>query len=237
MKANKRSEAETRKIVVRFQAAGIPIPLAAPSATKPDLVVESLAGSFAFDLRMGSEYLLFIEIFNHSFGDLLIEKVRGHLLGEQLELSFQGEPTHPDPERKTYRMLSGREVGCNLALHPRLGNAIAAGTSVKGALLAYTITDQIPGKYLHGGSVSLKIILTDQYGRKHRSVFEVLVDRTTTMPPPTFFRRVAGSLYGGSCPPPPEFDHSLKARQMVEKGHAGRSTESTPDLIKRVAAV
>jgi len=222
--------------VARLRAAGIPIPLENHFSKKPDLLVESLEGSLALDLTMGSEYLLNVRISNNSYGNLMLEELRGRFLGHAWNLTFQGDPKEHDPERKTYPMLSGRCVPYESVLNHRLVDEIAAGTSIEGNLLASSITGKIPREYLHGDFVPLELILTDQYGRKHPSVIEVAVDRIATMAKPKLFSRVGRSLYGG-FPRPPEFDHSLKARQTIDKKTAGEIAEEDSKLMKRLTAL
>lgn len=71
-KLMKLSANEQRLVTARLQAAGIPVPLKDQSAIKPDLTIESLKGSQAFDLRMGSEYVFNARISNHSYGNFKI---------------------------------------------------------------------------------------------------------------------------------------------------------------------
>jgi len=225
-----------RKTIARLQAAGIPIPLEDHSATKPDLLVESLKGSLAFDLKMGSEYLMNVKISNNSYGDLLVGELRGHLLEEDWELTFQGDPKEHDPERKTYRMLSGRYVRYQSVLNHRLATELAPGSSIEGKLLALSITDKIPESYLHGLAVPLELILTDQYGREHRSIIEISVDRTATMVKPKILRRVARSLYQSSELEAPNFVRNFALRPPTAKENAAKNVEES-ELMKRLASL
>jgi len=67
-------------VIARLQAAGIPVHLGDRSIIKPELLVESLKGSRAYDLKMGSEFLLNVRISNNSYGNLGAHKLQGHLL-------------------------------------------------------------------------------------------------------------------------------------------------------------
>jgi hypothetical protein len=225
------------KIVARLQAAGIPISLVDHSAIRPDLVVESLKGSLAFDLKMGSEYLMNVKISNNSYGGLLVEELRGHLLEKDWELTFQGDPKVHDPGRKTYRMLSGRYVRYKSVLNHRLATAIAPGACIKGKLLALSITGEIPKSYPHGLSVPLELILTDQYGREHPSIIEVSVDRTATMTKPKPFTRVGRSLYQDSQEETPNFVHSFAFRPPVAKENSAESVKEQSELMKRITSL
>jgi hypothetical protein len=212
----KLSANEQRIVTARLQAAGIPVPLKDQSAIKPDLTVESSKSSRAFDLKMGSEYVLNARISNHSYGNLKIIGIQAYLLDENWSLTFQGDPKEHDPDRKTYRTPSGRYFRYKSVLNHRLRDEIAPGASVEGKLLALNIFRRIPEEYLHGQLVELEVILTDQYGRQFASIVEVSVDRSATMSKPEVFSRVGRGLYDGS-PRPPEFEYRSPAQIPVEK--------------------
>jgi hypothetical protein len=210
-KLMKLSANEQRIVTARLQAAGIPVPLKDRSAIKPDLTIESLKGSRAFDLKMGSEYVFNARISNHSYGNLKIMVIHAYFLDENWRLTFQGDPKEHDPDRKTYRTPSGRYFCYKSVLNHRLRDEIAPGASVEDKLLAFNIFSRIPEEYLHGQLLPLEVILTDQYGRQFASIFEVSVDRTATMSKPVVFSRVGRGLYDGS-PRPPEFEYRLGCR-------------------------
>jgi hypothetical protein len=227
-KPMKRNLHEKRTVYARLQAAGIPVPVENDSAVESDLVVQRLKGSRAYDLKMGSEFLFNVRISNHSYGNLEIRELRGHLFEADWELIFQGDPRHHVPDRKMYRMLSGRRVRYASVLNHRLSEGIAAGATIEGKLLALSVTEKIPGDCTH---VSLKVILTDQHGRHHASIIEILVDRSATMTKPKVFKRTSGSLYRGS-PPAPEFQYRAPSRVEVTVPDAG-STEKQPAWLKK----
>ncbi|MGA8492081.1 MAG: hypothetical protein WB711_16765 [Terriglobales bacterium] len=81
-------------------------------------------------------------------------------------------------------------------------------------------------------TVPLEFVLTDDYGRQHASIFEVLVDRSATMAKPQVFSRVGRGLYDGS-PRPPEFEHRAPAQVLVGKADAGGTNEGQSDLAKK----
>ena len=228
----KLSADKKRRVVSRLRAAGVSVPAEPHSRAEPDLRVESLPGSRAFDLKNGSECLLKVRISNVSYGPLRLCDPRANLLDQDWQFSFQGDARQYEPERKMYRMLSGRRIGYDSVLNHRLGNQIAPGGSIEGWLLAFNFDQKIPGHYLDRQMVPLQLVLTDQYGRDHESICEVTVDRTDTMPKPRIARRVGSSLYyGDGGRRIPEFDHSLKARNAVGKGKVAEPAE-TPHVIK-----
>jgi hypothetical protein len=220
---------EKRTVYARLQAAGIPVPVENDSAVESDLVVQRLKGSRAYDLKMGSEFLFNLRISNHSYGNLEIRELRGHLLEADWELIFQGDPREHVPGRKMYRMLSGRRVRYASVLNHRLSEGIASGATIEGKLLASSVTEKIPGDCTH---VCLKVILTDQYGRDHASIIEILVDRSATMAKPKVFKRTSGSLYRGS-PPAPELQYRAPSQVEVRVPGWGENAEKRPAWVKK----
>jgi hypothetical protein len=233
-KSMKHGVYEKRMVAARLQAAGIPLPVEDHSATQPDLLVESLKGSRVFDRIVGCECVLNVRISNNSYGNLKVDKLRGHLLEVDWLLTFQGDPKEHNPECKTYRMPSGRSLRRDSVLNHRLGGEIAPGTSMEGKLLAFSFNEKIPEDYPHGLSVPLEVILTDQYGRKHASIIEVLVDRTATMPKPQAFSRVGRGLYDGCPLETPKFDYRAPSEHPVGNANAGESAEKPTEQMKRI---
>jgi hypothetical protein len=230
----KLSAYEKRMVAARLQAAGIPFPAAGHSVTEPDLLVESLKGSRAFDLKMGCEFLLNARISNRSYGNLEVRELQGHLLEEDWELTFQGDPREHVPDRKTYRMLSGRYVRHKSVLNHRLGDEIAPHASIEGMLLALSVTRRIPEDYPHGLSVPLELILTDQFGRQFASIIEVLVDRTATMSKPKVFSQIGRGLYEGCPLETPRFDLRATTQHPGGTTDTGENAETLPELTQRI---
>jgi hypothetical protein len=227
----KHSDSEKRRCIARLQAAGIPVPSQSHSRPEPDIRIECLPGSRAFDLKTGSECLLSVRISNVSYARLQLYDPRANLLDEDWAFSFQQDARQHEPERKMYRMLSGRRIGYDSVLNHRLSSQIAPGGSIEGWLLAFNLEEKIPCEYLDRQMVPLQLVLTDQYGRDHESICEVRVDRTETMPKPRIAMRVGRSLYRYGCWRAPEFDHSLKARNAVAEVKPAE-TANIPDAIK-----
>jgi len=231
-KSMKRNPHENRMDYARLQAAGIPVPAEEQSIMQPDLQAESLKGSRVFDLKMGSELLLNLRISNHSYANLRINRLQVRLLEAAWWLIVELDPREQVPERKTYRMLSGRYVRYESVLNHRL-DEIAPGASIEGKLLALSVIGTIPEEYAHGMSIPLELVLTDRYGRQHASIIEVLVDRSATMSKPEVFNRVGRGLYDGS-PRPPEFEHRVPAQAPVGKAYTGETNEKQSDTIKKL---
>ena len=232
----KLSADKKRKVVARLRAAGVWVPAEPYSRAEPDLLVESLSGSRAFDLKTSSECLLNVRISNVSYGRLQLCDPRANLLDEDWKFSFQEDARQYEPKRKMYRMLSGRRIGYDSVLNHRLSSQIAPGASIEGWLLAFNLEEKIPWEHLDRTMVSLRLVLTDQYGRDHESICDVTVDRTDTMPKPRIAWRDGSSLYSGGSRRVLEFDHSLKARNAVGKGKPAE-TAATPPVIKSLTAL
>jgi hypothetical protein len=144
------SDHRKRIVAARLRAAGIPLPVEDHSATRANLLVESLKGSRAFDLKRGCECVFNVRISNNSYGYLKVGTLQGHLLEEEWPLTFQGDPNEYNPECRTYRMPSGRYVRRALVLNHRLSDEIAPGQWIEGKLLAFSFTRKIPEEYQHG---------------------------------------------------------------------------------------
>jgi hypothetical protein len=232
----KLSADKKRRVVARLRAAGVSVPAEPHSRAEPDLLVESLSGSRAFDLKTSSECLLNVRISNVSYGRLQLCDPRANLLDEDWKFSFQEDARQYEPKRKMYRMLSGRRIGYDSVLNHRLSSQIAPGASIEGWLLAFNLEEKIPWEHLDRTMVSLRLVLTDQYGRDHESICDVTVDRTDTMPKPRIAWRDGSGLYSGGSRRVLEFDHSLKARNAVGKGKPAE-TAATPPVIKSLTAL
>jgi hypothetical protein len=230
----KLSAHEKRSVAARLQAAGIPIPVEDHSATQPDLLVKSLRGSRVFDRKVGSECVLNVRISNNSYGKLKVDQLRGHLLEVDWLLTFQGDPKEHNSECKMYRMPSGRRLRRDSVLNHRLGGGFAPGRRMEGKLLAFSFDEKIPGDYPHGLSVPLEVILTDQYGREHPSIIEVLVDRTATMAKPQAFSRVGRGLNDGCPLEAPKFDYRAPSQHSVGNANPIESAEKPTEQMKRI---
>jgi len=157
----KLSADKKRRVVARLRAAGVPVPPEPYSRAEPDLRVESLPGSRAFDLKNGSECLLNVRISNVSYGSLQLCDPRANLLDEDWQFSFQEDARQYEPERKMYRMLSGRRIGYDSVLNHHLSSQIAPGVSIEGWLLAFNLDQKIPWHYLDRQVEALQLVLTD----------------------------------------------------------------------------
>jgi hypothetical protein len=170
----------------RLLAAGCPTPFHMEQESQRDLTIEVSRPevTIAYDGRAGTEYVFGVRVRNHSYSSLVLQEFRGRppWFGRLLWL---GDPRIHMPEREVYRLGSGREFPCNQVLNHCVQErgALGPGASLEGVLLAYTMFHRIPFEFLQGETAPVSLFVVDQYGRKHRSEIEILVDRTATMRP------------------------------------------------------
>jgi hypothetical protein len=112
-------------------------------------------------------------------------------------LCFLGDPRIHTPERQVYRLESGREFPYDEVLNHRIHEqgTLNPGKSFEGMLLAYTMFKRIPSDYIHGERAFVRLSLADQYGRRHSSDIEILIDRRATMPARIFMPRQNRGLF------------------------------------------
>jgi hypothetical protein len=194
--------------------------------SQPELTV-------AYDGRAGTEYVFSVRVTNHSYVRLTVLRYgavmpwRGHLL-------WPGDPRVYTPEREVYRLESGRTFPCDKVLnhHVRERGELKPGESIEGILIAYTMFDRISFDYMHATLAPARLFAVDQFARKHRSDFEILVDRSATMPPMSL-KPMGMGLYGdGSVRPVvfskyvPEPVNSLRKSDPATDGEKKPEAES-----------
>jgi hypothetical protein len=184
----------------RLLAAGCPVPTENHCAGAPGLVVEvhKPERTQAFDFRSSTEYILVVRITNNSYARLKMKTIEGDLLWEDENFTWLGDCRRYMPEKKAYRMPSGREISYELVLNHCIREMeLAPGESREGILLAWSMDTRIPTDYLHDETFPMYIALLDQFGRSHGSVIEVRVDRSATMRIPDPTKVYGGGLYAG----------------------------------------
>jgi hypothetical protein len=176
--------------------------------------------TIAYDMRAGTEYAFGVRITNCSYSRLELQGYRARFEWAA-HLCWPGDPRVSTPERKVYRLESGREFPCENVLNHRVREqgALNPGDSVEGILLAYTMFDRIPFHYIHGDTELARLCVEDQYRRRHYSLIEFSIDRRATMPPRAFRPRGTG-LRG---------EAELKSQAAVTPAtdHADRRRESS----------
>ena len=184
----------------RLLAAGCPVPAENHSTGAPGLVVEvhKPERTQAFDFRSSTEYILVVRITNNSYARLKMKTLEGYPLWEDENFTWLGDCRRYRPEKKAYRMPSGREIPYESVLNHCIREMeLAPGESREGILLAWSMDTRIPTDYLHDETFPMRIALVDQFGRSHVSVIEVRVDRSATMRMPDLTKAYGGGLYAG----------------------------------------
>jgi hypothetical protein len=210
----KRQPRLDRTCIRRLLAAGCPVGNGEDSPLPPDLIVEvqNPDETVAYDFSGHTEFVFGLRITNQSYARLRVERVRGRPPWRDEHFTWLGDPRRDMPEKRTYKMPSGMEIACEAVLNHRLCEPeFEPRESREGMLLAWSVLTRIPAEYLHGETFPLRITLVDQYGRSHRSLIEVRVDRSATM------RKVRGSrpfgegLDAGSPQERPVFDQTIRS--------------------------
>jgi hypothetical protein len=194
--------------------------------SQPELTV-------AYAGRAGTEYVFSVRVTNHSYARLAVQRY-GAVMPWRGHLWWPGDPRVYTPEREVYRLESGRTFPCDQVLNHRVGEQgeLKPGESMEGILLAYTMFELISFDYMHATMAPARLFAVDQFGRKHRSDFEILVDRSATMRPMSL-KPMGMGLYGdGSVRPVvfskyvPEPVNSLRKSDPATDGEKKPEAES-----------
>jgi hypothetical protein len=228
-----------RASIRRLLAVGCPVPMEEDSPPVADLVVEvrKPERTVALDFPFSTEFFLDVRITNHSYGRLGIKRVKGCPPWRDEHLTWLGDPRRYMPERRAYRMESGREIPYKSVLNHRLREGeLEPGESRKGMLLAWSMFTRIPMDYVHGETFAMRIALIDQYGRSHLSLIEVQVDRSATTRKAKVSRPFGEGLYGGRAQAPPMFNHTI-TRQPEQSQDGIENSDVWRRITEIVAAI
>lgn len=201
----------------RLLAVGCPVPSENHSRRPPDIVVEvrNSKRTQAFDFRFSTEYILDLRIRNASFVRLKVQEFQCHPDSKDRSFTRLGDPRLYRPDQQEYRMPSGRKIPYDSVLNHRLSDMeLEPGKFYEGMFLAWSIQTRISTDYLHGEIFPMRILLTDQFGRRHGSLIEVQVDRSATMRIPNFNNKGSG-LYEKSV----DVGGNLLPRQPAPSTH------------------
>lgn len=126
-------------------------------------------------------------------------------------LIFPVDPRIHMPETQVYRLESGRKFPYTEVLNHHVGERgiLDPGKSIEGILLAYTMLQEIPKYYFHDWSAPAQLSIIDQFGSRHVSFIDILVDRTANIRPGMLIQRARKGLFDTS---------ELKASSVVAKG-------------------
>jgi len=180
----RKREAESRALMRRLRAAGCPVP-AEDDCPRPDLTVavNSSQQTRAYDFRTSTEYVFVVRITNQSYARLEIQRYKLRLPWPVPNPIWLSDPRVHLPEAQVYRLPSGREFPYDQVLNHRMGKlgTLEPGEAREGVLLAFSILRRISDEYLHGTPFEAELSVFDQYGRRHRSLIEMVADRTATI--------------------------------------------------------
>ena len=178
----KNKNAVDQILIRRLRAAGCPMPDDCEDDPMPGLVavVSRPEITRAYVMRGWAEYVLALQITNHSYDCLEVQKFEGY---SHWPIRVVG-PRICGPEKPAYRLQgSGRAFPYENVLNHRTGRAglINPGDSMEGILLAYRCRPY-PEECL-SGLLPAELSIVDQHGRPHVSEIEVTVDRTAIINP------------------------------------------------------
>jgi hypothetical protein len=188
-------------VLRRLRAAGCPLPTDDEQAQMADVTIEISRPELTrcYALRAGAEYVFGIRITNHSYGSLQLQRFAG-CVDWHARLLWPIDPRIQMTDTKVYRLESGRKFPCADVLNHRVSERgiIEAGESMEGILLAYSMLHRVPKYYLHDSLVPAQLSVIDQYGRRHVSVIEILIDRTASIRPGTLIQPSRKGLFDAS---------------------------------------
>jgi hypothetical protein len=191
----KERRAENRALAQRLQAAGCPVPAEDECSPQPDLTIEVCdpKQTRAYDFPSSAEYVFAVRVTNHSYARLEIQEFKCQLPWPDAMIW----PRIDMNETKVYRLPSGRQFPCDTVLNHCIGELgkFEPGETREGLWLAFSPCRRIDADCLHGTPFPAQLSVFDQYGRRHRSLVEIVADRTATMKLPAFQQRRGKGLY------------------------------------------
>jgi hypothetical protein len=231
---NRYSCKELESFTARLLAAGIPVPDRDRTDEESDLTIEvrNPAQTKGFDSDPDAEFVFDVKITNRCYSLLEIQQIKCSLPWENALFTWIRDSLWGWPQRRVYRLPSGREFSPETVLNHRCGKlgALEPGESLEGVLLALSMDCRIPADYSHGLSFPVQLSAVDQYGRHHASIIEVEVDRSLAIKISRPTRAREGlferdSICSGEAKHP--------QRQMSVSRDWG-STDSVPDIRKEL---
>jgi hypothetical protein len=166
-------------LIRRLRAAGCPTPEDCEDDPMPGLVavVSRPEITRAYVMRGWAEYVLALQITNHSYDCLEVQKFECNSYWSTRLIGRPG-PRICGPGKPAYRMPgSGRTFPYESVLNHRRGG-INPGDSMEGILLAFRCYQPYPEECFSVPVIPVDVSIVDQHGRPHVSEIEVTVDRT-----------------------------------------------------------
>lgn len=175
----------TSTLLRRMRSVGCPMPEEDEIEPLPGLTVEVSQPQLtrARDQRRNAEFVFGVRISNNSYNDLAMTKIMC-TLPWKARLAWLVDPRLCRTGKGPYRFSSGLEFGRKTVLNHRVGPScvIKSGAKLDGIFLGVA-TDTIPRYFSCGLKMPVRLLIVDQFGTKHRSGVDILVDRTATALP------------------------------------------------------
>jgi hypothetical protein len=224
----KNKNAVDQILIRRLRAAGCPLPEDCEDDPMPGLVavVSRPEEIKAYVMRGWAEYVLALQITNHSYDCLEVQEFECHLPWP-IRLIGPLSPRICGSEKPTYRLPgSGKTFPYDSVLNHRTGGAgrINPGDSVEGILLAFRCCRAYPEECLDGRVIPAELSIVDQHGRPHVSQIEVRVDRTAIINSLRLVGRQGRGLYDTS-----ESQASVAVRERARRSMAAEISLDIPD--------
>jgi hypothetical protein len=215
-------------LIRRLRAAGCPLPEDCEDDPMPGLVavVSRPEETSAYVMRGWAEYFLALQITNHSYDCLEVQKFECNSYWPTRVIGPLS-PRISGPEKPAYRLPgSGKTFPYESVLNHRTGGAgrINPGDSVEGILLAFRSCQAYPEECLAGTVIPVDLSIVDQYGRPHVSEIEVTVDRTAVINSLKRSRRQGRGLYA-----PSESQARVAGREQAGRSVATEISSDIPD--------
>ena len=218
-------------LIRRLRAAGCPMPEECEDDPMPGLVavVSRPEITRAYVMRGWAEYVLFLQIKNHSYDCLEVQKFECY---SHWPIRVVG-PRICGPEKRAYFLQgSGRTFPYESVLNHRTGRAglINPGDSMEGILLAFRC-QRCPDECLSDLVIPAELSIVDQYGRLHVSEIKVTVDRAAIVNSLKLGGRQGRGLFDTSRPQARVSVHEQARRSMaVEISSEIPYKQATPRL-------
>ena len=189
-------EVANRMLLRRLRAAGCPVPAEDDCSLPPPYLTIEVCNpdqTRAYDFCASSEFVFAVRITNHSYAPLEIQQFKCRLPW----LVAVTLPRIDMKEAEKYRLPSGLEFPCDTVLNHRVAELgkLEPGEHREGLLLAFSPRRRLDAECLHGSVFPAELSIFDQYGRRHRSLVDMVADRTATINRAAFQQRRGKGLF------------------------------------------
>lgn len=169
----------------RMRAVGCPMPEEDELEPPPGLTIEISEPqlSRARDQKRHAEFIFGVRIANNSYNDLAMINIWCTLPWED-RFEWLVDPRLGSTDNGPYRLPNGDEFDRESVLNHRVGpsGVIQSGTKLDGIFLGIA-TSTLPLYLPCGRTMPVELLIVDQFGTRHWSYVDILVDRTATATP------------------------------------------------------